>query len=125
MVMEPLPLLVIICADVCDVTLALGDPRLGWFRMLYMSARNCSRMRSRIGCHRLMAVSKEMVPGLRRSGSVRESVPKEYAGGLVKAAVLNHWFMLLPLDRFPSATRCAWQPEPWPPAKLQDAVMEI
>ena len=29
-----------------DVMLALGAPRFGWFRMLYMSARNCSRMRS-------------------------------------------------------------------------------
>src|SRR6185369_13501997 len=70
-----LPDLEVIWPYVDDVMLADGAPRFGWLKKLYISARNCSRMRSRIGCHRLSTVSKPMVPGLRRFGSVRDPVP--------------------------------------------------
>src|SRR5580698_6805117 len=63
------PLLVRISPNVEEVTLAVGAPRLGWFRMLYRSARNWTLMRSRMGCQRLMAVSQLNVPGLRKIGS--------------------------------------------------------
>src|SRR5258707_15890713 len=108
MVMVRLPLFEVICPKVEDVMLALGVPRFGWFRTLYISARNCSRMRSRMGCHRLMTVSKLKAPGLRRSGSVREPLPNEYGAGLAYALVSNHVDMLCcPLGRLPSFRRSA------------------
>src|SRR5580693_9253283 len=104
--MVRLPLFDVMRPNVEEVMLLLGAPRFGWFSASYISARNCSRMRSRIGCHRLITVSKPKVPGLRRFGSVRESVPNEYCPGLVKALVLNHSFILWPLERlmFPERT---------------------
>src|SRR6266849_499663 len=103
MVMFRLPLFEVICPKVEDVMPVLGPPRFGWFRTLYISARNCSRIRSRMGCHRLRTVSKLKDPGLRRSGSVREPLPNEYGPGLVYALVSNHWFMFCwSLGRLPS-----------------------
>jgi hypothetical protein len=66
-----LPDLVVICPKLDEVMEALGEPVFGWFRMLYISARNCSFIPSRIGCQRLKTVSRPIVPGLRRFGSVR------------------------------------------------------
>src|SRR5260370_41714945 len=108
MVTVRLPFFVVICPKVEDVVVVLGAPGFGWFRMLYNSARNCSRIRSRMGCHRLMTVSKLTAPGFRRSGSVREPLPNEYAAGLAYAVVSNHWFMLCcPLGRLPFFRRSA------------------
>src|SRR5258708_2239770 len=54
MVMVRLPLFDVICPNVEEVIPVLGAPRFGWLRRLYNSARNCRRMRSRMGCQRLM-----------------------------------------------------------------------
>jgi len=93
--------------------------------MLYISARNCSRMRSRIGCHRLMPESQAIVPGLRRSGSVREAFPNVYGAGLVNAVVSNHRAMVPPPERFPSFDLSEVQPRPDVPEKLHAPVTEI
>src|ERR1043165_7975348 len=99
--MERLPLFDVICPKVDDVMPVLGAPRFGWFRMLYISARNCRRIRSRIGCHRLITESNVMLPGLRKLGSVRDPVPNVYGAGLTNAVVSNHCVMLCcPAGRF-------------------------
>src|SRR5579885_462354 len=94
--------------------------------MSYISARNWRRILSRIGCHRLRTESKLIEPGLRRSGSVRESLPIEYCAGFANAVVSNHAFMLCwPAARFPSFRRFAVHPMPDTPGRLHEAPIEM
>src|SRR2546429_66105 len=121
-----LPFFAVICPKVEEVMPADGAPRLGWLRMLYHSARNCSRIRSRMGCHRIITISMPNVSGMRSIGAVRVPVPKLYAAGEVYAVVSNLLSMFCPLVRLPSFERFAKQPyPPDAPGKEHAAPMEI
>src|ERR1035441_6075480 len=70
-------------------TMALGGPKLAWFRRLKNSARNCSLTFSKMAM--VLNSERSRVP---RPGPVSVALPKfPYVpkGGRVKALGLNHW----------------------------------
>jgi hypothetical protein len=69
-----------------------GGRKFTLFSMLKNSARNSMRFDSRMGMFCSTEKSHTASFGPRSSGSVRDTLPNVYFGGLEKAATLNHWF---------------------------------
>src|ERR1039458_1714492 len=83
-----------------------GAKKLGWLAMLNTSARNSSFSFSLVGFHHFSSpTSLVFVPGARVLGRVRGALPKVYAAGCAKAAVLNHsWIVGFEMCGLPTSS---------------------